>query len=121
MGIRSAVLLPHRPARAARVHQVTPERGHAEAERRRIGVGFIPDVLNRSVLDEVIAVTDDEAFGCARRVAREEGIIAGVSSGAALPVASCKDAAGKTTVVLLADTGERYITTTLFARKGDER
>jgi len=90
-----------------------------------IGVGFIPDVLNRSVLDEVIAVTDEEAFGCARRVAREEGIIAGVSSGAALhaalTVASRKDAAGKTIVVLLADTGERYITTTLFARSRDQR
>lgn len=90
-----------------------------------IGVGFIPDILNRSVLDEVIAVTDDEAFGCARRVAREEGIVAGVSSGAALhaalTLASRKDAAGKMIVVLLGDTGERYITTTLFARNHDER
>ncbi len=49
-----------------------------------IGVGFIPQVLNRSLLDEVIAVTDEEAFGCTRRLAREEGILAGVSSGAAL-------------------------------------
>lgn len=83
-----------------------------------IGVGFIPDVLNRSILDEVITVTDEEAFTCARRLAREEGIIAGVSSGAALhaalAVASREDAAGKMIVVLLADTGERYVTTTLF-------
>ncbi len=85
-----------------------------------IGVGFIPEVLNRSILDEVIAVTDDEAFECARRLAREEGILAGISSGAALhaalAVAARDDAAGKLIVVLLADTGERYITTSLFAR-----
>jgi cysteine synthase A len=86
-----------------------------------IGVGFIPDVLNRGILDEVIAVTDDEAFGCARRLAREEGIVAGVSSGAALhaalAVASRGEAAGKMVVVLLPDTGERYLTTDLFARE----
>jgi len=84
-----------------------------------IGVGFVPEVLNVSVLDEVIAVTDEDAFSCARRVAREEGIIAGVSSGAAthaaLTIASRKEAAGETIVVILADTGERYITTRLFA------
>ncbi len=86
-----------------------------------IGVGFIPDVLNRSLLDEVIAVTDQEAFAGARRLAREEGILAGVSSGAALhaalTVAARPDAAGKTIVVLLADTGERYITTSLFGER----
>ncbi len=84
-----------------------------------IGVGFIPEVLNRSILDEVITVTDDEAFTCARRLAKEEGILAGASSGAALQaaltVASRQDAAGKVIAVLLADTGERYITTSLFA------
>jgi cysteine synthase A len=89
-----------------------------------IGVGFIPAVLNRAVLDEVIAVTDEEAFQCTRRLAREEGILAGVSSGAALhaalAVASRQDASGKLIVVLLADTGERYVTTSLFAGKGTE-
>lgn len=84
-----------------------------------IGVGFIPEVLDRSLLDEVIAVTDEEAFVCARGLAREEGILAGISSGAALhaalAVASRPDAAGKMIVVLLADTGERYVTTALFA------
>jgi cysteine synthase A len=83
-----------------------------------IGVGFIPQVLDRSILDEVIAVTDEEAFGCARRLGREEGIVAGVSSGAAvhaaLAVAAREDVAGKLIVALLADTGERYITTPLF-------
>ncbi len=90
-----------------------------------IGVGFVPEVLNRSILDEVIAVTDEEAFGCTRRLAREEGILAGVSSGAALhaalAVASRTSAAGRMIVVLLPDTGERYVTTTLFVREGDDR
>jgi cysteine synthase len=89
-----------------------------------IGVGFIPGVLNPSVLDEVIAVTDQDALDCARRLAREEGIVAGVSSGAALhaalKVASREEAAGKMIVVIVPDTGERYITTTLFAASGKE-
>lgn len=88
-----------------------------------IGVGFIPEVLNRSILDEVIAVTDEEAFTCTRRLAREEGIMAGVSSGAAvhaaLTVVSRKDAVGKMIVVLFADTGERYVSTPLLARDRD--
>jgi cysteine synthase A len=89
-----------------------------------IGVGFIPDVLNRSILDEVIAVSDAAAFECARKLAREEGIVAGVSSGAALhaalSVASRPEVAGKMIVVLLPDTGERYITTNLFANASAE-
>jgi len=90
-----------------------------------IGVGFIPTVLNRTIIDEVIAVTDDDAFACARRLAREEGIVAGVSSGAALHaalvVASRREATGKMVVVLLPDTGERYITTMLFAADAEPR
>lgn len=86
-----------------------------------IGIGFVPDVLNRSILDEVISVTDEDAYRCAQRLAREEGILAGASSGAALhaalSVASRESAAGKLIVVLLADTGERYITTSLFAQE----
>jgi cysteine synthase len=84
-----------------------------------IGVGFVPAILNRSILDEVIAVTDEEAFACSRRLAREEGILAGASSGAALhaalAVAARKEGAGKMVVVILADTGERYVTTPLFS------
>lgn len=83
-----------------------------------IGVGFVPQVLNRSILDEVAIVTDEQAFDCARRLAREEGILAGISSGAAvhsaLAVASREDAVGKLIVVLLADTGERYLGSELF-------
>ncbi|HXN08098.1 MAG TPA: cysteine synthase A [Candidatus Acidoferrales bacterium] len=85
-----------------------------------IGVGFIPEILNRSILDEIVAVTDTDAIETARRLAREEGIVAGVSSGAAvfaaLTVASRSDAEGKMIVVILPDTGERYISTALFAK-----
>jgi cysteine synthase len=84
-----------------------------------IGVGFIPEVLDRAVIDEVVAVSDEDAFAGARRLAREEGILAGVSSGAAiyatLTVASRPESAGKTIVALLADTAERYISSPLFA------
>lgn len=86
-----------------------------------IGVGFIPEVLNRSILDEVIAVTDEEAFDGTRRLAREEGVMAGISSGAALhaamSIAARADSAEKTIVVLLADTAERYVTTALFSQR----
>jgi cysteine synthase A len=84
-----------------------------------IGVGFIPKVLNRAIIDEVIAVSDAEAFACARRLAAEEGILAGVSSGAALhaalAIAAREASAGQMICLILPDTGERYITTALFA------
>ena len=84
-----------------------------------IGVGFVPAVLNRAIIDEIVTVSDDDAFACARRLGREEGILAGASSGAALSaalqIAARSEAAGKNIVVLLADTAERYITTPLFA------
>ncbi len=83
-----------------------------------IGAGFIPTVLDRSVLDEVIVVTDADAAATARRLAREEGIFAGISSGAAmwaaLQVAARAESAGKTIVVVLPDTGERYLSTDLW-------
>jgi cysteine synthase A len=88
-----------------------------------IGVGFIPAVLNQAILDEVIAVSDEGAFASARRLASEEGILAGVSSGAALhaalAVAAREDSAGKMIVVILADTGERYVTTDLFVQASE--
>jgi cysteine synthase A len=84
-----------------------------------IGVGFVPDVLDRSLIDEIISVSDEDAFRRTRQLGREEGILAGVSSGAALhaalAVAAREDARGKMIVVLLADTGERYVTTSLFS------
>jgi cysteine synthase A len=84
-----------------------------------IGAGFIPAVLNRELLDEVIAVTDEEAIEVARRAAREEGILAGISCGAALSgalaVARREEFAGKRIVVILPDSGERYMSVPFFA------
>jgi len=83
-----------------------------------IGAGFIPQVLNRDVVDEVIRVTNEDAGEIARRLAKTEGILAGISSGAdlwaALEVAKRKENKGKLIVVILPDTGERYLTTWLF-------
>jgi cysteine synthase A len=83
-----------------------------------IGAGFIPQVLNRSVIDEVIRVSNDDAGKTARQLAKQEGILAGISSGAALwaalEVAKRKENKGKLIVVVLPDTGERYLTTWLF-------
>jgi cysteine synthase A len=75
--------------------------------------------LNRSILDEIVGVTDEDAFAHARRLAREEGVLAGPSSGAALAaalaIASRAEAEDKMIVVLLADTAERYVNSALFA------
>ncbi|MDE6466810.1 MAG: pyridoxal-phosphate dependent enzyme, partial [Duncaniella sp.] len=83
-----------------------------------IGAGFIPATFDSSVATEVVRVTTDEAFGAARLLARTEGILAGISSGAALhaatAIASRPENAGKNIVVLLPDTGERYLSTALF-------
>ncbi len=90
-----------------------------------IGVGFIPDVLNRSILDEVMTVTDEEAFDCARLLARKEGLVVGVSAGAAvhaaLKVAARAEASSKMIVVILPDTGERYVSSELFADPSSNR
>jgi cysteine synthase A len=83
-----------------------------------IGAGFIPQILNREVIDEIIKVSNDDAGQVARKLARQEGIFVGISSGAAvwaaLEVAKCKESQGKTIVVVLPDTGERYLSTWLF-------
>ena len=84
-----------------------------------IGAGFVPRVLNRDVVDEIIAVGDEEAIGTARRLASVEGILAGISCGAAvwaaLEIARRPESAGKRIVTILPDSGERYVSTPFFA------
>jgi cysteine synthase A len=84
-----------------------------------IGAGFLPDVLNREIIDEIIQVTNQDAMETARQLASKEGILAGISSGAAVwaavQVSQRTENQGKTIVVILPDTGERYISTEMFA------
>ncbi|HMY57025.1 MAG TPA: cysteine synthase A [Pseudomonadota bacterium] len=90
-----------------------------------IGAGFVPDVLDLSVVDAIEQVTNDEAVTYARRLAREEGILAGISCGAAVAVAARvarrPENEGKTIVVVLPDSGERYLSSILFEGLFDER
>jgi len=83
-----------------------------------IGAGFIPEVLEQSLIDDVVTVTNDDAFATARSAAKLEGILCGISSGAAiwaaLEVAKRPESAGKTIVTVIPSTGERYISTDLF-------
>lgn len=84
-----------------------------------IGAGFVPEILNTSIYDEIVPVKNEDAFAVAREIAREEGLLVGISSGAAVwaatQLAQRPEYAGKTIVVVLPDTGERYLSTALFA------
>jgi cysteine synthase A len=83
-----------------------------------IGAGFVPKVLDTGVYDEIIAVANEDAFATGRRIGRQEGVLVGISSGAAawaaIELARRPENAGKTIVVLLPDTGDRYLSTPLF-------
>lgn len=85
-----------------------------------IGAGFVPDVLDTGIYDEIIPVTDGDAFSAGRLIGRKEGVLVGISSGAALwaaiEVARRREFEGKTVVALLPDTGDRYLSTPLFAQ-----
>ena len=84
-----------------------------------IGAGFVPDVLDTSVYDEIITVESEDAFAAGRLLSRKEGVLVGISSGAALhaaiELAKRPENTGKTIVALLPDTGDRYLSTPLFA------
>ena len=86
-----------------------------------IGAGFVPDVLNTAIVDDIVQVTDDEAFEMARRLAKEEGMLCGISCGAAtvaaVKVANDPANAGKLIVVILPDLGERYLSTALYPQE----
>jgi len=88
-----------------------------------IGAGFVPDVLNLSVIDEIVTVNNDQAFDTSRQLARSEGLLVGISSGAAafaaLEVAKRPENKGKMVVVILPDTGERYLSTVLYQFEED--
>jgi cysteine synthase len=83
-----------------------------------LGAGFVPDILNKEVIDEIIKVKNEEAFETTRKLAKAEGLLVGISSGAALHAATLiaqrEENKGKTIIVLLPDTGERYLSTPLF-------
>ena len=83
-----------------------------------IGAGFVPEVLNTEIIDEIVTVAAEEAFQTSRRLAREEGVLAGISAGAnvfaSLQVAGRPENSGKTIVTIICDTGERYLSTPMF-------
>jgi cysteine synthase A len=94
--------------------------GRAGAHKiQGIGAGFVPNTLNTNIYDEVVTVSNEDAFATGREIARKEGVLVGISSGAALwaatQLAQRPENSGKLIVALLPDTGERYLSTPMFA------
>ena len=94
--------------------------GHAGAHKiQGIGAGFVPDVLDTKIYDEILTVENDDAFATGRLIGKHEGVLVGISSGAAvwaaIELAKRPENKGKTIVALLPDTGDRYLSTPLFA------
>lgn len=119
----ASVIKPRRPGfRAIAVEpDASPVLSGGQAGPHKIqgiGAGFVPDVLQKELLDEIVRVSYEDAVATARRMAQEEGILIGISGGAAawaaLQVATRSESAGKTIVVILPDSGERYLSTELF-------
>ena len=90
-----------------------------------IGAGFIPKIMDVKLIDEIITITNEEAFDAARKLVKIEGVLCGISSGAniaaAIKIASEKENQGKKIVTIIADTGERYLSTSLFNTTEDEQ
>lgn len=96
--------------------------GRAGAHKiQGIGAGFVPDILNTHIYDEVISISNEAAFAASRLIGKKEGVLVGISSGAAvaaaIDLAGRPEHEGKTIVVLLPDTGDRYLSTSLFAEE----
>ena len=113
---------PRRQGRGCRACHLPPvlSKGVAGAHKiQGIGAGFVPDVLNTKVYDEVIPVANEDAFAAGKLVGHREGVLVGISSGAAvwaaIELAKRPENKGKTIVALLPDTGDRYLSTPLFA------
>ena len=89
-----------------------------------IGAGFVPQTLNTDIYDEIITVSNEDAFATGRTLAKKEGLLVGISSGAAVKAATVlaqrKENQSKTIVVLLPDTGERYLSTDMFKEEGKQ-
>lgn len=101
--------------------QLSPVMSGGEPGKHKIqgiGAGFVPDVMNMSVVDEILLISEEDSFNTARRIMKEEGILCGISSGgnvfAAMQLAARPENSGKTIVTIICDTGERYLSTDLF-------
>lgn len=109
----SVLVVAVEPAHSAVLSGAQPRKHRIQG----IGAGFVPEVLNRDVIDRIVQVSNEDALGMSRRLAREEGILAGMSSGAAVwaAILVARDIGeGRTVLALLPDTGERYLSTPLF-------